>query len=368
LGIDIHFNLLYNSYKYKYTPYKKDVKMDAITTHQPINIMPQDAKKDMKSRIGKFLAWHTGKGYQWFRPYLREYRDHLLTYLSPSSTKQHLATIRKRYAILLTDNGTRQMIYDAARIELESSEIEDTPANRKAIVDEIITQLQNDINPNNSPVDVPQKQDEFDSDHLRLTSSQASTLLSMPGLNSLEGLRDTALIAMMLCTGIREAEAASIDVDDLRHAINGELSLRVRKGKGNKERGIPYGELDWVLAIVDKWLVKANITAGPVFRGFKSRWMTIPADTALTTRSIQKILKKYAIIKDGKLINIKPHDLRRSYARLFYENGGDLVALQQNLGHKNIKTTLGYIGDMDISKRRAPAMLSFDLGQLNDTQ
>jgi integrase len=62
---------------------------------------------------------------------------------------------------------------------------------------------------------------------------------------------------------------------------------------------------------------------------------------------------------------VKPHDLRRTYAKLFYEAGGDLVALQQNLGHASINTTIKYIGDRDIDKRRAPAILAFDLSQLN---
>jgi len=330
-----------------------------------LDLIPEDASKDTKSRLNKFQKWLGGEGYPWYQPNLKEYRDHLLTNLSPASTKQHLATIRKRYDVKLRDNATRQVFYDAARTTLENDSIDDTPAIRKAFVDEIITRLRNDIDPENSKVEVIIHQDKLDRDHLRLTSSQASTLLSMPGLGTLEGLRDTAIIGLILCTGIREAELTGLTMDDLKHSINGELCLRIREGKGKKERGIPYGELDWILTIVERWLTKAGITSGSIFRGFKSRWMKTPSDNPMTTRAIQKILKKYPVSIKGELKEVKPHDLRRTYARLFYDFGGDLVALHQNLGHANIKTTLGYIGDMDINRRRAPAMLSFDLSLLN---
>ena len=54
-----------------------------------------------------------------------------------------------------------------------------------------------------------------------------------------------------------------------------------------------------------------------------------------------------------------------SYARRLYEAGFDLVAIQQNLGHADVKTTLGYIGELDAEKRRPPAIYAFDLKSLN---
>ena len=68
---------------------------------------------------------------------------------------------------------------------------------------------------------------------------------------------------------------------------------------------------------------------------------------------------------DGKLAKVKPHDLRRTYARRLYEAGVDLVAIQQNLGHASQQTTLGYIGTLDVARRKPPAVYSFDLSSLN---
>jgi site-specific recombinase XerD len=63
-------------------------------------------------------------------------------------------------------------------------------------------------------------------------------------VDSLTGLRNTPLIVLTLGTGIREAEQSSLDIDDLRQELGGELALHVRKGKGTKARLIPYGDLN----------------------------------------------------------------------------------------------------------------------------
>jgi site-specific recombinase XerD len=179
-----------------------------------------------------------------------------------------------------------------------------------------------------------------DAQHLRLTAAQASRLMAAPGVRSLKGLRDTSLIALMLCTGIREGEASSLEVADLRQRLGGELALHVREGKGCKERLVPYGELQWVLAILDKWLEAAALGQGPAFRGFyKGHRKLRPG--RLSVRGIQYLLGDYPVMVDGQLVTVNPHDLRRTYARRLYEAGVDLVAIQQNLGHADVKTTLG---------------------------
>lgn len=93
-------------------------------------------------------------------------------------------------------------------------------------------------------------------------------LLVAPGLDDLRGLRDTAVIALLLCTGLREGELHALEVRDLRQRLGGELALHVRKGQGCKERLVSYGELDWVLVVVDAWLEAAGLAKGPDFRGF----------------------------------------------------------------------------------------------------
>jgi integrase len=73
-------------------------------------------------------------------------------------------------------------------------------------------------------------------------------------------------------------------------------------------------------------------------------------------RAINQTLDKYPVMVDGVLTTVKPHDLRRTYARRLYEEGIAPVVIQQNLGHSDLKTTLGYIGDLSIEQRKPPAI------------
>ncbi len=326
-------------------------------------IVPPDAGRDARYRLGKFDRWMTTQGRPWHEPDLAAYRDHLLKTLAPATVSGHLSTIRARYRALLQDNATRDALYALSARALQDTGQGDTPANRKAFVDELTTRIKNGVDPNVTRVQVRMSQDRPDTDQLRLTSKQASALMAAPGLGTLQGLRDTAVIALMLCTGVREAELSALEVRDLRQRLGGELALHVREGKGCKERLIPYGELSWVLAVVDAWRSTTGITEGHVFRGlYKGGSRLRPG--RLSVRAIQYVVGSYPVAVNGKLVTVKPHDLRRTYARRLYEAGVDLVAIQQNLGHAGVKTTLGYIGTLDADTRRAPAVYTFDLAGL----
>lgn len=323
-------------------------------------IVSAEATGDLKHRLTKFARWMHAQGRPWHKPDLGRYRDDLLTTLAPRSVTAHLSTVRARYVALLSDPHRRDELYSLAGDRLAEIGQEDNPANRAAFVVEIEKRIQHALK---APVKVKKIQDRPDSDHLRLSGEQAVMLMKSPGLRTLRGLRDTAVIATMLCTGIREAELSSLDAGDLRQRLGGELALHVREGKGCKERMVPYGELSWVLIILDAWLKAAGIPGGAVFRGFYKGAKRLRRGR-LSVRAIQYILAAYPIVVDGEVTAVRPHDCRRTYARRLYEAGVDLVAIQQNLGHADSKTTLGYIGTLDADQRRAPAVYAFDLAEL----
>lgn len=332
------------------------------------SLIPQDANKDTRSRLGQFITWlEENPAIDRYAPDLAAYRDHLLTRddrpLGLATTAAHLSTIRSAYTRLLKSNVLRDRLYTNAGGELQRLGHSDTPANRKAFVDEALTRLDNAIDPDASHVKVMTHQDRADSAHVRLTRAQAEALLDAPGVIPLSALRDTAMLATFLCTGIREAELCALEVRDLRQELGGELALHVRKGKGSKERLIPYGDLSWVLAIVDKWLEAAGITDGLVFRAI---WKGGRVRGCLNVRGVEKIINRYPVMGErGKLITVRPHDLRRTYARRLYEEGLDLLSISQNLGHASTRTTQLYIGELGADKRRAPGMYSYDLAKLS---
>lgn len=331
----------------------------------PFPIVPEDADKFHRYRLGKFAAWLEDSGRSWHDPSLADFRDYLQREgYAASTVRGFLGTVRGRYRRLLTDNDLRSQLYAGARNYLQREGIPETPAELKALVDERLDRLQNALDPATAPVKTETVQDVADGEHLRLSVAEASALLAAPGVDTLRGLRDTAILALLLATGIREAELVGLDVRDLRRELGGELALHIREGKGRKTRLVPYGPNDWALAIVEAWLGAVGIEDGAVFRGYYRGFQTQRSDR-LSGRQVQNVVGGYPITVKGRVTRVRPHDLRRTYARLLFEAGTDLITIQQNLGHASTKTTLGYIGTLDGSARRpAASVAQFDIGRL----
>jgi site-specific recombinase XerD len=355
-------------------PYQKVNTMPFITCILRSNraTLVVGKNKDRISRLSCFADWLDAQGRTWYTPDLAAYRDYLASEgLRGSSIQAHLSTIRGRYAELLRDNQTRDEVMNAAAAHLPADA---SVADILAVGNEALTRLQNAIDPKSAPVKMETKRDHTDAEHLRLTVAQANTLLAAPDVGTVKGVRDTAIIAMLLCTGIREQELCNLELGDLRQRKENELALYVREGKGAETRLVPYGALDWCLVIVDKWLSVARITEGPVFCAVTkgSRVRLGP----LTTRAVQQIIggylykgkriSGYPIMVDGGLRYCRPHDLRRTYARRLYDTGMSVEAIQQNLGHASRQTTLDYIGDLDFEQRKPPAVYTFNLDILKD--
>lgn len=327
-------------------------------------LMPRQPSKDQKSRLGFFIDWLAQTNRTWHHPDLAAYRDYMLNAreridkrgrkvpapLSPQSAQTHLATIRGRYQELASSNDVREHLYELVNPD-------DSEAEQRAMVNEYFVRMINDVQPRAAPVKLIEKQDSADSEHLRLKPYQVEALARAPGISSLRGLRDTALMALMVCTGIRAAEAAGLRVDDLRQRLGGELSLRVREGKGGKQRLIPYGPLEWCLVYVDGWLEQAGIGVGAVFRGIRRGGKTV-RDEGIGPWLVNDIMNSYPILIDGDLRAVKPHDLRRTYARSAYDFGMDLERIRQNLGHASLQTTQTYIGELDGRQRHPPSMFA----------
>ena len=344
---------------------RKAAPSDELRRENHAVLMPEHPDKDVRSRMGFYIDWLTEQRLAWYQPNLEVYRDYLLygrtredkrgdrkpAPLSPATVQAHLATIRSRYNALLTrSNEARDRLY-------ELTNPDDKEAEQQALVNEFFVRISNDVHPATAPVKLVEKQDIADSEKLRLKPYQVKALVQTPGISTLRGMRDTALMTLMVCTGIRAAEAAALQVDDLRQRLGGELSLRVREGKGRKQRLIPYGPLDWCLMYVDAWLRAAEIKAGRVFRGIRRGGKSV-RQKGIGAWTVNGIMNSYPISIDGALRLVKPHDLRRTYARNAYDFGMDLERIRQNLGHTSLQTTQTYIGELDGRDRHPPNMFS----------
>lgn len=327
-----------------------------------LTLVPLLAVGAQKSQLRQFVAWLDDHELHWTSPHLPIYRDYLITEraLLPSSVQAHLSTIRTRYHQILRDRDQLYALISTG-----------TVMERKAFVDELVARLTNAIDPKEAPVKVIRKLDEAEEGGMRLTPKQVDDLLYQVGMSTNAERRDTALIGMMLCTGIRQGEAVALRVDDLYQQMGREAALLVRMGKGAKQRLIPYGDLAWILKIVEAWTTYANITTGYLFRRVLSNGH-VSVSRPMTTRTVELIMTKYPVWisetpeKKGAWTTVKPHDLRRTYARNLYDSGMDPIRIMQNLGHAKLETTLRYIGAIHAAQRRPPAMYESPKAILRD--
>lgn len=170
-----------------------------------------------------------------------------------------------------------------------------------------------------------------------LTVEQSRALLSTFDRRSLRGERDYAMVAVLLGCGLRRAELAAAQVQDLQqreeHWVFADLI-----GKGGHIRTVPIPE--WVADAVRVWLGDAGVTEGAVFRTINKAGRI--AANGFSPKVIWGVVKQ-ASARCG-LANVAPHDLRRTCARLCHQAGGELEQIQFLLGHISVQTTERYLG------------------------
>lgn len=150
---------------------------------------------------------------------------------------------------------------------------------------------------------------------------------------SLGGLRDTALLALMAVTGIRRAEVIQLKVTDY-NPRNGEL--RILQGKGRKARitHIPVS----VRSYLKVWLKKKPKSILSLFCPIQKN--NLCKAKSLTSQSIYLIIKLRT--EEAGIEGVTPHSLRRTYITLLLEYGVDLNTVRGLIGHSNIMTTARY--------------------------
>ncbi len=171
-----------------------------------------------------------------------------------------------------------------------------------------------------------------------LAPHEIERLIDAPD-SSVLGLRDRALLELDYSTGMRVSELCRLSMGQIDRA---ERLVRVR-GKGNKERFIPYGRS--AAASLDRYLADARPEL--LRKGVSSFVFLNYAGKPLSRVGFWKLLGKYAAIC-GLGGRVTPHTLRHSFATHLLEGGADLRAVQELLGHSSIATTQIYTKlDMD---------------------
>lgn len=181
-----------------------------------------------------------------------------------------------------------------------------------------------------------------------LKQGELTALLDICADGTKAGTRDAALIAIAYVCGLRRAELAGVQLADYDKDAG---TLKITKGKGNKERVTPVA--DGAQDALDAWLEVRGPWAGALFTAIrKGDHMTLDP---LSDQSVYDILSKRA--EEAKVKKFSPHDLRRTFAGDLLDAGADISTVQKLMGHANANTTAGYDRRDAKAKKKAVNLL-----------
>ena len=165
-----------------------------------------------------------------------------------------------------------------------------------------------------------------------LSVEEVENLLNTPNIEKPDGLRDRAMLETMYASGLRVSELLMLE----RRQVNFTKAIVVVFGKGAKERKVPLG--DFAIEYIKKYIkeVRDNNPGKDSKYLFLSKY-----GKPLSRQYFFKQIKKYAL-EAGIETPISPHTLRHCFATHLLENGAQLRAVQEMLGHTNIATTQIY--------------------------
>jgi integrase/recombinase XerC len=168
------------------------------------------------------------------------------------------------------------------------------------------------------------------------TIEEVNTVLDaeMPECSAF-GERDQVILKLLYGCGIRNSELIGINLDDIRWSNE----MILVRGKGRKERYVPFG--DSAKTAVQAYLPARQRVLGETKRTSEKALLVNLRGSRLTTRSVGRIVKQIAVAR-GLSPDVHPHTLRHAFGTHMLEEGADLRAIQEMLGHERLSTTQRY--------------------------
>ncbi len=194
----------------------------------------------------------------------------------------------------------------------------------------------------NNPTDNLDKIKVDDTGLFVLSNRQVKRLLKQPDRSQFAGFRDYVIMCTMLDTGIRISELLSLFIKNF--VVN---YLLVEKAKNRKQRILPMGKQ--LQELMQKYL--------KVRKGKPNEFLFCNVmDEQLAARTLQGRMTNYG--KQAKItgVRVSPHTLRHTFATQYLLNGGDMVSLQEILGHSSLEMVRKYVnylqGDIQIQHKK----------------
>ena len=165
-----------------------------------------------------------------------------------------------------------------------------------------------------------------------LSIEQAAQLIEQPDAGTLEGLRDRAMMILMIDSGLRVSEVVSLEAN----RIDWLSCTLIVMGKGRKERSVPFSAKT-CQALLEYSRLRAQKGVGtPQF--FVGR-----TGKALERTKVRRIILHHGNKAKIEGVRMSPHTLRHTFAVFYVRNGGDSFSLQDILGHSTLEMTRQYV-------------------------
>jgi integrase/recombinase XerD len=166
------------------------------------------------------------------------------------------------------------------------------------------------------------------------TADETTRLLAAP-TRTLRGLRDRAILSVLVGCGLRRGELVTLRVVHVQQR-EGRAVLADLVGKGGRIRTVALPA--WVHCALEDWLRAASISTGRIFRAITKAGRV---SESLSTAAVRSIVAAHARTIG---LALAPHDLRRTCAKLCRNQGGEIEQIRFLLGHASVQTTERYLG------------------------
>jgi integrase/recombinase XerD len=166
-----------------------------------------------------------------------------------------------------------------------------------------------------------------------ITKDDMRRLCESPDTDTVIGIRDAALLAVLASSGVRASEAATLTFSQIRTHENG-YSLDVC-GKADIEYRSTHLSKE-AYDLIYEWKGRRPFSSETIFTSFDTR-AAIPRDRPMSESSVWRVVQKYA--GQCAIPHIKPHDFRRFVGTQILTKTGDIRKAQKALGHQSIETT-----------------------------